>query len=220
MSYLVFARKFRPAHASPSSSGRSPWPDAPERHPGRARRPRLPVHRAARRGQDHHGPHPGQGPQLPSDGPTPDALRQLRRLPGHRRGRRHRRASRSTAPPTPASTTSASSATTLAFRPPAGRYKIYIIDEVHMLTDGGLQRPAQDARGAAAARQVHLRHHRACTRSRHHPLALPAVRLPPHPDRDIADHLAVICQTRSVDARAPPPLFPSPARPPGRCATP
>jgi DNA polymerase III subunit gamma/tau len=37
----------------------------------------------------------------------------------------------------------------VAFAPVNGRYKVYIIDEVHMLT-GGLQRPPQDARRAAA----------------------------------------------------------------------
>ena len=46
------------------------------------------------------------------------------------------------------------------YAPVSARYKVYIIDEVHMLSDAGLQRPAEDAGGAAAARQVHLRHHR------------------------------------------------------------
>jgi DNA polymerase-3 subunit gamma/tau len=32
---------------------------------------------------------------------------------------------------------------------PSARYKVYIIDEVHMLSDAGLQRPAQDAGRAA-----------------------------------------------------------------------
>ena len=38
----------------------------------------------------------------------------------------------------------------VAFAPVQGRSKVYIVDEVHMLTQRGLQRPAQDARGAAA----------------------------------------------------------------------
>ena len=41
-----------------------------------------------------------------------------------------------------------------------GRYKIYIIDEVHMLSVGGVQRAAQDAGGAARPRRVHTVHHR------------------------------------------------------------
>ena len=53
-----------------------------------------------------------------------------------------------------------------------------------MLSGRGLQRAAQDARRAAAAREVHLRHHRAAQAARHDPLALPAPQLPPHPHRD------------------------------------
>ena len=37
----------------------------------------------------------------------------------------------------------------IAFAPVDGRFKVYIVDEVHMLTRRGLQRAAQDARGAA-----------------------------------------------------------------------
>ena len=48
---------------------------------------------------------------------------------------------------------------------------------------GGLQRPAEDAGGAAAARQVHLRHHRGAEDPDHHPVALPALRLRRHRHR-------------------------------------
>ena len=51
------------------------------------------------------------------------------------------------------------------FAPAAARYKIYIIDEAHMVTHAGLQRPAQARRGAAAAPEVHLRDDRAGARS-------------------------------------------------------
>ena len=44
-----------------------------------------------------------------------------------------------------------------------------------------LQRAAEDARGAAGARQVHLRHHRSAQAAGHRAVALPALRLPPHP---------------------------------------
>ena len=44
---------------------------------------------------------------------------------------------------------------------------------------GSLQRPAQDAGRAARARGVRARHHRAPPGTPHHPLPLPALRLPP-----------------------------------------
>ena len=65
------------------------------------------------------------------------------------------------------------------YAPVSARYKVYILDEVHMLSTAGLQRPAQDAGGAAAARQVHLRHHRDPQGPDHHPVALPALRSAP-----------------------------------------
>ncbi|MFO1490855.1 MAG: DNA polymerase III subunit gamma/tau [Kiritimatiellia bacterium] len=45
------------------------------------------------------------------------------------------------------------------FMPARGRFEICVIDEVHMLSTGAFN-AAQDAGGAARARQVHLRHHR------------------------------------------------------------
>ncbi len=45
--------------------------------------------------------------------------------------------------------------------------------------DGSLQRLAEDPRGAAAARQVHLRHHRNPQGAGDHPVALPALRPAP-----------------------------------------
>ena len=47
------------------------------------------------------------------------------------------------------------------YAPVSGRFKIYIIDEAHMVTSGGLQRPAQAGRGAAAAPEVRVRDDRA-----------------------------------------------------------
>ena len=46
------------------------------------------------------------------------------------------------------------------FAPSEGRYKIYIIDEVAHAVHAGLQRAAQNARRAAAARHLHPGHHR------------------------------------------------------------
>ena len=48
--------------------------------------------------------------------------------------------------------------------------------------DERVQRAAEDPRGAAAAREVRLRHHRAAQDPGDDPVALPALRLPPHPD--------------------------------------
>ena len=47
------------------------------------------------------------------------------------------------------------------FAPVRSRYKVYIIDEAHMVLHAGLQRPAQAGRGAAGAPALHLRDHRA-----------------------------------------------------------
>jgi DNA polymerase III subunit gamma/tau len=46
---------------------------------------------------------------------------------------------------------------TSRYAPAQGKFKIYIIDEVHMLSAAGVQRAAEDARGAAAPREVRLR---------------------------------------------------------------
>ena len=69
----------------------------------------------------------------------------------------------------------------------SARYKVYILDEVHMLSTAGLQRAAEDAGGAAAARQVHLRHHRDPQGAGHGAVALPALRPAPRRCRDAGD---------------------------------
>ena len=130
----------------------------------RPRRPRLPVHRRPRRRQDHHRPHPGQGPQL-------------------RQGadRRRRATSATSARPSPPArtwtcwrSTAPATADRRDPRPPAERpvpAQPRPLQDLHHRRsphahDGGVQRPAEDARGAAAARQVHLRHDRGRRRSR------------------------------------------------------
>ena len=97
------------------------------------RRPRLSVHRRPRSRQDVGRPNPGQGPQLrarsdahplqPLRHLPVDRRRQRRRRAGDRRGQqpRHRRDPRNCA-------------RTSTSVPAARRFKIYIIDEVHMLT--------------------------------------------------------------------------------------
>jgi DNA polymerase-3 subunit gamma/tau len=66
------------------------------------------------------------------------------------------------------------------YRPVSARYKVYIIDEVHMLSTAAFNAPAQDAGRAARSCEVHLRHHRDPQGSGHRPVALPAVRPAPH----------------------------------------
>ena len=71
------------------------------------------------------------------------------------------------------------------YRAASARYKIYIIDEVHMLSHLGLQRASEDAGRAARACEVHLCHHRDPQSAGDGLVALPAVR--PAPDRARGD---------------------------------
>ena len=66
------------------------------------------------------------------------------------------------------------------YAPVQARYKVYIIDEVHMLSKNAFNALLEDARGAAAACEVHLRHDRDPQGSGHHPVALPALRPAAH----------------------------------------
>ena len=65
------------------------------------------------------------------------------------------------------------------FRPMQARNKVFILDEVHMLTTQRLQRAAEDAGRAAAACEVHLRHDGAAESADHRPVTLPALRPAP-----------------------------------------
>ena len=70
------------------------------------------------------------------------------------------------------------------YSPVSARYKVYILDEVHMLSTAGVQRAAQDAGGAAAACEVRVRHDRNPQSADHDAVALPALR--PAPRRCLA----------------------------------
>ena len=65
------------------------------------------------------------------------------------------------------------------YAPVSARYKVYILDEVHMLSTRGVQRAAEDAGRAAAACEVHFRHDRNPQSADHDPVALPALRSAP-----------------------------------------
>ena len=66
---------------------------------------------------------------------------------------------------------------------PAARYKVYIIDEVHMLSKQAFNGLVEDAGRAAAACEVHLRDHRNPQSAGDGAVALPAFRSAPRRDR-------------------------------------
>ena len=171
-------------------------------------------------GKTSHRPHPRQGAQLREG---PDRRRPATSATSAKASppARTSTSSRSTAPATAASTRSASSAATSSTGRSRARYKIYIIDEVHMLTDAGVQRPAQDARRAAAARQVHLRHHRSRRRSRSRSCrAASASTSPASACRGSSSGCKRDRRQREDAGRRRGPASWSPAGPAARCATP
>jgi hypothetical protein len=103
----------------------------------RPHRPGLDADRRARRRQDDHGAHLARALNYETaeiDKPTVDLP-----LPASI-ARRSWKAAMSTciemdAASTPASTISARSSTQVRYRPVSARYKVYIIDEVHMLSN-------------------------------------------------------------------------------------
>ena len=91
----------------------------------------------------------------------------------------------------------------IRYAPVSARYKVYILDEVHMLSTRGLQRAAEDAGGAAAARQVHLRHHRDPQGAGDGAVALPALRSAPRRCRDAGDASRAASPRRRTSAPSP-----------------
>ena len=61
------------------------------------------------------------------------------------------------------------------YTPAQVQKRVFIIDEVHMLSDRRVQRAAENARGAAGACAVHPRYHRAAQGTCDHSVALSAV---------------------------------------------
>ena len=61
------------------------------------------------------------------------------------------------------------------YKPVVGRFKVYLIDEVHMLSNARLQRDAEDARGAARVPEVRPRDDRPAEGAGDGAVALPAV---------------------------------------------
>ena len=69
---------------------------------------------------------------------------------------------------------------TVRYRPAKSRYKIYIIDEVHMLTTEAFNALLKTLEEPPAARGVHLCHHRTAQDPGNHSEPLSAVRFSPH----------------------------------------
>ncbi len=66
------------------------------------------------------------------------------------------------------------------YRPVSARYKVYIIDEVHMLSTQAFNGLLKTLEEPPAAREVHFCDHRNPQGSDYRSLALPALRSPPH----------------------------------------
>ncbi len=148
------------------------------RGPGEAP-PRLSFRRAAGRGKDHVGPHPRPGRQLPFPRGrralqplrqlSPDPLRTIPGCGGNRR----------CFPPRDRSGAAASGGGGL---PPRGKP----LQGLHhrrgpYAHPGGLQCPPQNLGGAAAPRDLHVRHHRAPQSPAHGPFPLPGLLASAHP---------------------------------------
>ena len=131
-SYTVLARRYRPQQFGDlvgQEAGRPGARQRPDQRPGRAC---LPLHRRARRRQDQHGAHSRQGAQL-RERADDHALRRVR----------HCRAIAAGEDIDVLEIDGASNRgidevreirQNVQYRPSRARYKIYIIDEVHMLT--------------------------------------------------------------------------------------
>ena len=101
------------------------------RRPGRAR---LPLLRSAGHGQDHHRPAAGQGAELHQSGRRRRSLRRVRELRRHRR--RHARSTSSRSTPRRSSRVDEMRdlLERVAYLSAGGAKKVYILDEVHMLS--------------------------------------------------------------------------------------
>ena len=140
VSYLVLARRISLPVLRRPRGPRTRRPHAGERDRAEPRGARLPLHGGPRGGKDDERAPPREVPELSRRG------RQGHRPDGHRRARGARRARRSPRGRTWTSRRSTARATTasmkcggsrrgIAFRPARDRSKIYIVDEVHMLSN-------------------------------------------------------------------------------------
>ena len=105
------------------------------------------------------------------------------------------------------------------YKPVAARFKIYIIDEVHMLSKAGVQRAAEDARRAAARCEIHLRHHRNPQSAGDGAVALPALLAAPRAARHAGRRITPRSPRRKASRPSRRASRSSRARPTARCAT-
>ena len=158
-------RRTRPDHHDAAQRGRRGFA-----------RPRLPLHRPARHRQDQYRAHPRQGRELRGP-PRRRAGQRLHLLPRVQRGPRARpdRARRGLQP---RDRRGARAARERRLRPQRGQLQGLPRGRGPHAHRRGLQRPAQDPRGAARPRHLRPRHHRAAPHPADDQLALPAFRLP------------------------------------------
>ena len=162
--YLVLARKYRPQPFDEMSGQEHVVRTLSNALKTGQRRPRLPVHRPARRRQDDHRAPPREGAQL-REGADRRAVRRLHAVRRDRRGargrrRRDRRRLEQRRRQRPRHREA------VKYRPARDRLQgLHRRRGPHALA-GRVQRAAEDARGAAAAREVHLRDDRRRTSCR------------------------------------------------------
>ena len=167
------------------------------RGPGR---PRVPLLRPARHGQDHHRAHPRQGAQLPEPRPTTASRAASARTAWRSRPAPSSTCSSSTPRRTAASTTPATCSSGIAFRSATGGKKVYILDEVHMLTDAAsntllktLEEPPDHVVFVLATTNPEKVLPTIRSRTQHFEFSL-------YSTEQIAAHLADICAREGVDA--------------------
>ena len=106
--------------------------------------------------------------------------------------------SRSMAPPIPSVDDVREIRENVKFTPFRGTYRVYIIDEVHMLSNSAFNALAEDAGRAAAPCRVHFCHHRDSQNSRHDSLPLPALQFPPDCQTEIIERLRHVAKQDQI----------------------
>ena len=68
----------------------------------------------------------------------------------------------------------------VAYRPTEGKYKVYIIDEVHMLSTGAFNALSENTGGTSVLCYLHSCHHRGPQDTDHDSVQMSAIRFSPH----------------------------------------